>query len=177
MLFEGCFLRGVFHSCFFAELGLFPVSILFTDFVVYRNSFALRQFSADFTILYTHFSEGWIACEGVYWDLLFVGHVQPLARTHTHVFRYSRCILICIDSRHTAAVAIQILQHLPSLIRYSMTIISLCISLQQVYTVDGVWGVWRVWRGWLTCWRSLIDWIDWVKNQVLLLWQIIQVMN
>ena len=48
------------------RLGLFPVSILFTDFVAYRNSFALRQFSADFTILYTHFSEGWIACEGVY---------------------------------------------------------------------------------------------------------------
>jgi len=70
-------------SSFFIELGLFPVSILFTDFVVYRNSFTLQQFSADFTILYTHFSEGWIACEGVYWDLLFVGHVQPLARTHT----------------------------------------------------------------------------------------------
>jgi len=53
-------------SSFFAELGLFPVSILFTDFVAYRNSFALRQFSADFAILYTHFSEGWIAREGVY---------------------------------------------------------------------------------------------------------------
>ena len=58
VLFEGCFLRGVFHSSFFAELGLFPVSILFTDFVVYRNSFALRQFSADFAILYTHFFRG-----------------------------------------------------------------------------------------------------------------------
>jgi len=85
------------------RLGLFPISLFLLSLLILLRVvlvFTLRHFSADFTILYTYFSEGWIAREGVYWDLLFVGHVQPLARTLTYCKYSHGCIL-----RYTITIA------------------------------------------------------------------------
>ena len=82
--------QGVWFQCFFVFSRTYQVSS--STFLTLNDSDIYFCYSSLLQITRTVFKTSWLL---LYWDLLFVGHVQPLARTLTYCkYKYSHgCIL------------------------------------------------------------------------------------